>query len=71
VVVSTTLFSGGEEIGCDVIQIFTRNQMQWNAKPITQEQAELFKEAFTKSTVKMAIAHGSYLINLATPEEKL
>jgi len=60
----------GEEIGCDVIQIFTRNQMQWNAKPITQEQAELFKEAFTKSTVKMAIAHGSYLINLATPEEK-
>lgn len=60
--------ASGEEIGCDVVQIFTRNQMQWKSKPITEEQSRLFREAMEGSSVKMAIAHGSYLMNLASPD---
>lgn len=59
----------GEEIKADIIQIFTRNQMQWKAKPIDAADAEKFRDDFARSRLKAVIAHGSYLINLASPEK--
>lgn len=61
----------GKEIRADIIQIFTRNQMQWRAKPIDEADAEKFRSDFAASKLKGVIAHGSYLINLASPEKKL
>ncbi len=63
--------TSGEELNADVIQIFTRNQMQWKPKPLDRRAALDFREAFKSSRLKAAVAHGSYLINLATPEKKL
>ncbi len=60
----------GEEIGADIIQIFTRNQMQWKAKPIDEKAAEQFRNDFASSSLKAVIAHGSYLTNLASPDRK-
>lgn len=60
----------GMEIKADIIQIFTRNQMQWKAKPIDSSEAEKFRDALAASSLKGVIAHGSYLINLASPERK-
>ncbi len=60
----------GLSINADVIQIFTRNQMQWKAKPIPSEDAERFRAAYAESGLKGIVAHGSYLINLASPEDK-
>lgn len=59
----------GEKIGCDSIQIFTKNQRQWKAKPYTEEETLKFKENFKKSRVKKVIAHSSYLINLGSPKK--
>lgn len=60
----------GLDIGADIIQIFTRNQMQWKAKPIDEETAVKFRSDFRASKLKGIIAHGSYLTNLASPEKK-
>jgi deoxyribonuclease-4 len=57
----------GRAIGADVIQVFTRNQVQWRGKPIDADEASTFKAALAESGVRMAIAHGSYLVNLASP----
>ena len=62
--------TSGVEIAADVIQIFTRNQMQWKAKPIEDEAARRFREDFKSSKLKAVVAHGSYLTNLASPEKK-
>ena len=62
--------SSGIDIGADIIQIFTRNQMQWKAKPIDEEAAVKFRNDFRTSGLKGIIAHGSYLTNLASPEKK-
>ena len=50
--------SSGISINADAIQVFTRNQMQWKAKPIDEGDAELFKTAFRESGLKSVVAHG-------------
>lgn len=62
-------FDEAEQIGCDCLQIFVKNQRQWVARPITDEQARLFKDAQRKSGVSPVVAHASYLLNLASPEK--
>ena len=57
----------GQAIGAEAIQIFTRNQMQWACRPLREEEAAAFREAVTKSGVKRVLTHGSYLMNLASP----
>ena len=59
----------GESIGCTAIQIFTKSNRQWQAKPITQEEANLFKETLKKTNIQYVMAHASYLINLASDKE--
>lgn len=62
-------FTEAEGLGIDVMQIFTRNQRQWNAKPISAEEKKLFSESFRQSSVRVAFSHCSYLINLASEND--
>jgi deoxyribonuclease-4 len=62
-------FARGEEVGCTAIQIFTKNANQWRAKHLTDRDAEAFRHAWEKSVIGPVVAHDSYLINLATPED--
>ncbi len=52
-------------------QIFTKNANQWNAKPIAPEAAEGFRARLAESAVSSVVAHDSYLINLASPDDAL
>jgi deoxyribonuclease-4 len=58
----------GREIRADAIQIFTRNQVQWRAKPIAAEEAADFRAALGDSGLRRVVAHASYLVNLASPD---
>lgn len=60
----------GEELECDAIQIFTKNQMQWSAKPLTDDEAEKFQANMEKYRPQSVMTHDSYLINLGSPDEK-
>jgi len=60
----------GENLGCDSIQIFTKNQRQWKAKPYNEKDIVRFKENFKKSRIKKVVAHSSYLINLGSPKKE-
>ncbi|HQJ56632.1 MAG TPA: deoxyribonuclease IV [Caldisericia bacterium] len=61
----------GEKIGCEVIQIFTKNQRQWYAKPYEKEEIEEYFNNLNKVKIKKVVAHTSYLINLASPTEEI
>lgn len=52
------------------LQIFTKNQRQWFAAPLTDEEIVDFNAARRKWGDLPIGAHDSYLINLANPEEK-
>jgi len=58
------------DLGCDTFQIFTRNQRQWKAPPLLDEEVRIFKEMLSGSGLGPVLAHDSYLINLAAPEEQ-
>jgi deoxyribonuclease IV len=57
--------------GCDCVQIFTKNNNQWRAKPIADDEAERFRATLKKLKVKHPLSHASYLINLASPDPEL
>lgn len=57
--------------GCQSLQIFTKNANQWRAKPIEQPQAEDFAAARAAAALGPVVAHDSYLINLASPDDEL
>ena len=57
--------------GCDCVQLFTKNNSQWRAKRITPGEAEQFRAALSQLGISHPVAHDSYLINLASPDEEL
>lgn len=59
------------QVGCDCVQLFTKNTNQWAAKPITQADAKRFHAALEEFEIGFPIAHDSYLINLASPDDAL
>lgn len=61
----------GASAGCDVVQIFTKQPNQWRAKPLTDEEITQFFTSQKETGVKVACAHNSYLINLASPDDDL
>ena len=61
----------GESLGCTAIQIFTKSNRQWHAKPITDKEATEFKEAWKNSSIISIIAHASYLINIGSPQASI
>jgi deoxyribonuclease-4 len=57
--------------GCETVQIFTKAPSQWAGKPILPDEARLFRKTLRQTRLKLPIAHDSYLINLASPDEAL
>jgi len=58
----------GQALGCHAVQIFLKNQRQWAARPLADDEARAFRAARRASGIAAVFAHASYLINLATPE---
>lgn len=71
------------QVGGEALQIFTRNQRQWNPQPLTTEEISLFRKAWrlgggpsvvgahdTMPSLPIA-SHASYLINLASGKQEL
>ncbi|HEX6986299.1 MAG TPA: deoxyribonuclease IV [Planctomycetaceae bacterium] len=58
-------------LGMTTVQIFTKNNAQWRAKPIADDEATRFAEAVEAAGLEKPCAHASYLINLASPSEEL
>jgi len=58
-------------VGCDCVQIFTKNNNQWRAKELTDEDVRLFQAKLKELGVAHPLAHDSYLINLASPDAEL
>lgn len=59
-------------IGATAFALFTKNQRQWVAKPLSREEIENFKSTCKKYgyTPQQILPHDSYLINLGSPDEE-
>lgn len=59
-----------QAIGARAFALFTKNQRQWQAKPLTEESIRAFVENLLSSNIaaEHVLPHDSYLINLGHPE---
>lgn len=57
--------------GFEALQIFTRSNQQWAARPLRDGEVRAFVRGRRDAGIGPAIAHASYLINLASPDEQL
>lgn len=55
----------------DVVQLFTKNNNQWRAKPISDEESARFRAALERLGVRHPLSHSSYLINLGSSDAEL
>ena len=58
------------QIGATAFALFTKNQRQWAAKPLTDEEIRLFKANCREAgyAPEQILPHDSYLINLGHPD---
>jgi deoxyribonuclease-4 len=56
---------------CDCVQLFTKNNNQWRAKELTEDDVRLFRGRLAELGIAHPLAHDSYLINLASPNADL
>ena len=57
----------GRRIGCEVVQLFVKNNMQWFGKPYPPEALAQYARERDASRLACIFGHAGYLINLAAP----
>ena len=58
------------KIGAKAFALFTKNQKQWQAKPLSAESIAAFKKNLAAAAIapRHVLPHDSYLINLGHPD---
>lgn len=51
-------------IGCTALQVFTKNNNQWNGKPFTEDDIAQYRRKISTAGISPVVSHDSYLINL-------
>jgi deoxyribonuclease-4 len=60
-----------KQLGCDVMQIFSKNQMQWKAAPLPKASVDAFRRGVQENGLGPTLIHCSYLLNLASGDDAL
>ena len=47
----------GHSVGCQAIAMFTKNNNQWKAKPLTKEDADRFSAALIETGIRPVVVH--------------
>ncbi|MDQ6653529.1 MAG: deoxyribonuclease IV [Acidobacteriota bacterium] len=58
-----------KDIGCDTVQLFSRNPRGWAAKPLTAADVSLFRKVRRQTKLKPVMVHCNYLVNLAAADD--
>jgi deoxyribonuclease-4 len=60
-----------DAVGATALQLFTKTANQWKEREVAPDEAAAFRAARAAAGVAFAVAHDSYLINLASPDAGL
>jgi len=64
-------FQRAGELGCNTMQIFSRNPQRWRGRFLENQDIEEFKKSKANFGIKPVFIHIPYLINLASPNPRL
>lgn len=60
-----------KQLGCEAMQIFTKNQMQWRVPELKPSSVEGFKSGVKEHGLGPTLVHCSYLLNVASADDAL
>ena len=61
-----------EAVGATALQVFVKSSSQWRARPFAEGEPEEFRAAVGRAGLAgRVVAHATYLINLASPDDVL
>ena len=58
----------GSELGCEVVQVFTKSSRQWSAVGLQAGAASRLRQAKRETGINEVFGHAGYLINLASKD---
>jgi deoxyribonuclease-4 len=58
-------------LGCDTVQIFSRNPRGWMARQLTDEEIERFRATRAETRISPVVIHCNYLVNLAAANPEI
>ena len=58
-------------IGCTALQVFTKNNNQWNGKPFNAADISEYKRKIAAAGIAPVVSHDSYLINLCASNPEI
>jgi len=61
----------GREAGCETVQIFTKSNVQWAARPLADEEVTAFFKTQAETGISPVVGHGCYLVNLAATDRTI
>ena len=64
-------FDRAASVGCEAVQIFVKPNRAWAAPTLLDEDVQRFQIRAAETGIRPVVAHTSYLLNLASPEEDL
>lgn len=59
------------KIGCETIQIFTKSNIQWGSRELTEDEIKNFQIDLKKFNIHPVVVHSSYLINLCARDREI
>src|SRR3990167_2026644 len=59
------------ELGCNTMQIFSRNPRGWKVSALVESDIDEFRRLKERYDIAPVVVHIPYIINLATPDERL
>lgn len=57
--------------GCTALQMFVKNNNQWQGKPLTDEDVSTYRSAISEARIGPVVVHDSYLINLCAVDPSI
>jgi deoxyribonuclease-4 len=64
-------FTRAASVGCEAVQIFVKPNRSWAVPALGDEDVALFRARAKATGIRPAVAHTSYLLNLASPKDDL
>ncbi|HVG35686.1 MAG TPA: deoxyribonuclease IV [Pyrinomonadaceae bacterium] len=60
-----------QALGCDTVQIFSRNPRGWMARPLDVEEIERFRRVREETSISPVVIHCNYLVNMAAANAEI
>ncbi len=65
-----TAAAEAKDLRCEAIQVFLKSNRQWAMRDLAEGEAEAFRAGLAAAKVRAVVAHGTYLVNLASKDRR-